>query len=128
MGDRILITVFYDGKCSLCSKEIAYYKKIAPIDTFIWCDITEDSKPLQERGATLEEGLMFLHVEDDHGNKHTKLDAFIIIWRKLPGWHYLAKLVSLPIIKQLVNLAYTLFARYRFKKNGYCEVDFNDKK
>ena len=25
-----LVTVFYDGKCGLCSKEINHYKKIAP--------------------------------------------------------------------------------------------------
>ena len=35
-----MITVFYDGKCSLCSKEIKYYRNIAPVETFYWLDIT----------------------------------------------------------------------------------------
>ena len=29
-GCRGLTTVFYDGKCGLCSKEINHYMKIAP--------------------------------------------------------------------------------------------------
>ena len=32
-----LVTVFYDGKCGLCSKEINHYKKIAPNGKYqIW--------------------------------------------------------------------------------------------
>ena len=29
-NENNLVTVFYDGKCGLCSKEINHYKKIAP--------------------------------------------------------------------------------------------------
>ena len=32
-----LVTVFYDGKCGLCSREINHYKKIAPNGKYqIW--------------------------------------------------------------------------------------------
>lgn len=119
-----MITVYYDGKCSLCSKEIAYYKNLAPSDTFTWCDITIDSKPLLQKGVNLKDGLMFFHVEDDNGIMHTSLDAFIIVWQHLRGWRFLAKIASLPVLKPLANQCYTMFARYRFKKNGYCKVTF----
>ncbi len=119
-----MITVFYDGKCSLCRKEIAYYKKIAPADTFRWCDITLDSNPLTQRGFSLRNGLMFFHVEDDNGTMHTSLDAFIIVWKELRGWRYLAKIASLPGLKPLINRVYKRFAMYRFKKNGHCKVEF----
>ena len=39
-----MITVFYDGKCNLCSKEIKYYKSIAGENVFNWFDIANDPK------------------------------------------------------------------------------------
>ena len=39
----VMITVFYDGKCGLCSKEINHYIKIAPEGIFNWQDITKDN-------------------------------------------------------------------------------------
>jgi predicted DCC family thiol-disulfide oxidoreductase YuxK len=38
-----VITVFYDGKCSLCYSEIEYYKRTGPEAVFEWVDITVDS-------------------------------------------------------------------------------------
>ena len=38
-----MITVFNDGKCNLCSKEIFYYKSIAD-NKFKWIDIAENPK------------------------------------------------------------------------------------
>lgn len=119
-----MITVFYDGKCGLCSKEIAYYKTIAPSEKFTWCDITLDSRPLTRKGVSFRNGLMFFHVEDENGTMHTALDAFIIVWQELRSWRYLAKIVSLPVLKPLMNRCYKIFAKYRFKKNGYCKVKF----
>ncbi|MEC9079196.1 MAG: DCC1-like thiol-disulfide oxidoreductase family protein, partial [Pseudomonadota bacterium] len=31
-----MITVFFDGKCGLCSREIRHYQKIAPAERFCW--------------------------------------------------------------------------------------------
>ena len=41
------IKVFYDGKCGLCSKEINYYKRIAPKNTFEWYDIAKNQNDLK---------------------------------------------------------------------------------
>ena len=38
-----LITVFYDGKCGLCNKEIDHYRKISPVGIFHWQDITKSN-------------------------------------------------------------------------------------
>ncbi|MDF1757489.1 MAG: DUF393 domain-containing protein [Legionellaceae bacterium] len=119
-----MITVFYDGKCSLCRKEITYYKRIAPPEKFIWLDLSEDSNLLTQRNVSLRTGLMFFHAEDKDGKMHTSLDAFILVWKQLRGWQYVAIIVSLPIVKPLMNLIYKLFAKYRFKKNGYCKIKF----
>ena len=55
---------------------------------------------------------------------HTSADAFIIVWKELRGWRYLAKMAYLPVVKPLMNQVYKIFAAYRFKKNGYYRGEF----
>ena len=61
-----MIKVFFDGKCGLCSKEIAYYKRISPKGSFEWKDISESecADELINEGVTIEEGLKSLHAKD----------------------------------------------------------------
>lgn len=117
-----MITVFYDGKCGLCSKEINHYRKIAPQGIFEWQDITEFSDDLKKEGITLSEGLKLLHAKDHSGNMHVGVDAFILIWKQMKRWKILANLVSLPGIKGITNLSYQLFANWRFKKLSHCQL------
>ncbi len=75
-----------------------------------------DSNPLTQRGFSLRNGLMFFHVEDENRIMHTSLDAFIIVWKELRGWRYLAKVASLPVLKPLMNRVYKIFARKYWNK------------
>jgi len=117
-----MITVFYDGKCGLCSKEINHYRQIAPDDIFIWQDITQSSESLEAAGISYEQGLKLLHAKDIEGNFHIGVDAFILIWKQLKRWRLLASLVSLPVIRQLTDMAYRLFAHWCFKRLKHCQL------
>ncbi|MGB0238632.1 MAG: thiol-disulfide oxidoreductase DCC family protein [Cycloclasticus sp.] len=117
-----MITVFYDGKCGLCSKEINHYRKIAPSNIFNWQDITESADELNQEGITLAEGLRLLHAKDNSGQIHVGVDAFILIWKQLSRWCVLAFLVGLPIIRHIANAAYRAFANWRFKKLEHCQL------
>jgi predicted DCC family thiol-disulfide oxidoreductase YuxK len=117
-----MITVFYDGKCGLCSKEINHYRKIAPSNIFNWQDITESADELNQEGITLAEGLRLLHAKDNSGQIHVGVDAFILIWKQLSRWRVLAFLAGLPIIRHIANAAYRAFANWRFKKLEHCQL------
>ena len=117
-----MITVFYDGKCGLCSKEINYYRKIAPQGVFDWQDITACSDSLEKQGVCLAEGLKLLHAKDGNGQMQVGVDAFILIWRQLKRWKVLAMLVALPIIKPMAHFSYQLFANWRFKRLTHCQL------
>ena len=101
-----MITVVYDGKCGLCSKEINHYSKMAPPNIFNWQYITESADELNKEGISLSEGLRLLHAKDEEGLVHVGVDAFILIWKQLRRWRILAFLVGLPIIRQIANTAY----------------------
>lgn len=122
MRSKNMITVFFDGKCGLCSKEINYYRKIAPDGIFIWQDITKSADDLKASGISLSQGLRLLHAKDIDGKFYVGVDAFILIWKQLKRWRLLAIFVSLPIIKQIINFAYKIFANWRFKRLKHCQL------
>ena len=122
MRSKNMITVFFDGKCGLCSKEINYYRKIAPDGIFIWQDITKSADDLKANGISLSQGLKLLHTKDIDGKFYVGVDSFILIWKQLKRWRLLAIFVSLPIIKQIINFAYRIFANRRFKSLKHCQL------
>ena len=117
-----LIKVFYDGKCGLCSKEINYYKKIAPKNTFEWYDIATNKKDLKHIKVSQYDALMYLHVLDNQSNLKIGVDAFISIWSQLKFWNLLSILIKAPLIYSLAKFMYKVFARYRFKKLAHCQI------
>jgi len=116
-----MIIVFFDGKCNLCSKEINYYRKIAPKDVFDWQDINIKGNDFIKTGIKTSDGLKILHVLDNNV-LYVGVDAFIIIWNNLSYWKILGMLVSLPLIKQMVGLAYRVFANWRFSGLEHCII------
>ena len=117
-----MITIYFDGKCSLCSREITYYKRIAPEGLFHWADIARDPSVLQPLNISQADALRRLHGVDEKGRLHVGVDAFILIWRHLSYWRVLGLIVSLPLIRQIAGLAYNKFADYRFLRLDHCQI------
>jgi predicted DCC family thiol-disulfide oxidoreductase YuxK len=117
-----MIDVLYDGKCGLCSKEIAYYRRVAPGGVFNWLDIATDPSPLDAFGISQQQALKRLHARDGQGRWHVGVAAFIVIWRHLPQWRLLAVILSLPGVKQVADGLYNRFADYRFARLTHCQM------
>ena len=117
-----MIEVFFDGKCGLCSKEIAYYQRITPPGIFVWLDIATDESPLAAHQISQADALRYLHVRDAAGNWHIGAAAFLVIWQQLRYWRFLAVLIGLPIIRQIAAMVYNRFADYRFAKLAHCQI------
>ena len=117
-----MITIYFDGKCGLCSREITYYKRIAPEGLFHWSDIAHDPSVLQPLNISQADALRRLHGVDEEGRLHVGVDAFVLIWRKLSYWRALGFIVSLPLIRQIAGWAYNTFAEYRFMRLDHCQI------
>ena len=57
-----MLTVYYDGKCGLCRREIEYYKRVAPADRFVWFDIATDPGSLADLNISQADALRRLHA------------------------------------------------------------------
>ncbi len=123
-----MIKVFYDGSCGLCSREIAYYIKIAPPGRFDWINLAKTPEQFTQLGYSVTDGFRLMHVQDDQGNMGIALDAFFILWQGLGGfWKLLAQVIKFPVINPLARFAYLAFAKRRFNKsNRSCYLNSGD--
>jgi predicted DCC family thiol-disulfide oxidoreductase YuxK len=119
-----VISVFYDGQCGLCRREIEHYRSVAPEGVFDWIDITKAPEQAAAVGIDYLDGLRALHVLSADGRLLTGVESFLAIWKALPRWRLLAALVALPGVHWAARLLYARFADWRFKRLGYgaCEI------
>jgi DNA-binding transcriptional LysR family regulator len=76
------IKVFYDGKCGLCSKEINYYIRIAPINTFDWYDVATKPDDLKKIPSVVYKNIKnsSLNFKNKKTNEETKINTNPVIY------------------------------------------------
>jgi predicted DCC family thiol-disulfide oxidoreductase YuxK len=106
------ITLYFDGLCPLCSREIAYYRSRANGAPVTFVDITDPGFNAASHGIDLSRAHKVLHVK--RGERIlTGVDAAIAIWDAIPGYAWLARLARLPVLYGIMTLGYHVFALLR---------------
>jgi len=107
MTDKQTLTVFYDGSCPLCSREIALYQRQRGAETICWLNVADqDLNEGLPEGISRDQLMQRFHVQSANGNVQTGGDAFLQLWASLPNFRLLAWLFSLPLMRWLVNQTY----------------------
>ncbi len=107
MNDQKSLTVFYDGSCPLCSREIALYRRQRGAETVCWLNVADKNINVKlPEGISRDELMQRFHVQGLDGEIQTGGDAFVQLWRLLPNFRLLAWLCSLPLMGWAVNKAY----------------------
>jgi predicted DCC family thiol-disulfide oxidoreductase YuxK len=115
---RPLLTVYYNGDCTICGPEVAMYQKMAAaaqIDNLVFENITTDSCPTGYQRDTL---LRRIHA-DENGKMLVGVEAFIAMWLRLPKFKYLAYAINWPIMRGMTGQIYNhiiapwLYRRYK---------------
>ena len=114
-ADEPRLTVFYDGACGVCAREINHYRGIDTEGRLALVDISAADFDPAAHGRTLDQFMAELHVLTPEGEFLTGVAAFAAIWDRLPGagFPFLASLVRFPLVSPLADLGYALFARFR---------------
>ena len=107
--------VFYDDKCSICNREIEYYKR-QRIKDIEWIGIHKDQEELNLKNITKDSYLKKMHVIDDNNELKVGVDAFIALWKKHQYLKYLAMIISFYPLKFIATIGYNIFAIIRFKR------------
>ncbi len=113
MKSQNKITVFYDGLCKVCSKEINHYKKQQGADQIEFIDICSDSFDAHALGLDPKKIHKVMHVRRADGSMATRVDAFIEIWKYLPKYRQLVNFANNRVLRVALETGYTLFTVIR---------------
>lgn len=105
------LTIYFDGSCPLCRREIALYRRLRGADRLQWLDVSS-AAPLGA-GLSCEAAMRRFHVRDARGRLYSGGAAFARLWRALPGWRVAGWLFALPPMSWLLELAYRGFLPLR---------------
>lgn len=109
------LTVFYDGACPLCRREISMYEKLKPLQPGQALALLDVSLPgaALPAGLTRADYLARFHVQRSDGVVLSGAAAFVELWSGLPGWRFLAMFARLPGMTPFLELVYRGFLLIR---------------
>lgn len=105
-------TVWYDGECPLCAREIGLYRRLGDPCAISFIDLTVSDAGLTDE-LSREAALARLHVRLPDGRVASGGAAFSALWQQIPGFRWLGRLTALPWLVGPVELLYRLFLRVR---------------
>ena len=107
------LTVFYDGACPLCQREIAYYQQLDQAGRVHWVDVSA-SDAVCPNGYCQVDLLKRFHVQCAQGRLYSGAAGFARMWLELPGlWRYAGQVAMWPPVTALLELGYRAFLPLR---------------
>lgn len=106
-------TIYYDGGCPVCSKEIRAYRKADGAEKLAWVDASDADK--RALGSDLERSVAMakMHVRDESGKLISGAAAFAAIWLRLPRTRWLGRILGTPLVLFFLEPVYRLFLKIR---------------
>ncbi len=114
--DIVKPTVFYDGSCPLCSREIRHYRRLRGAGQIMWVDVSAADASLPH-GLNRESAMARFHVLDAGGEWQTGAYGFAELWSHLPAYRWLSILLQKLRLLPLLNRFYSRFARWRLNRS-----------
>lgn len=104
------LTVYYDGACPVCRREIGFYQKRTG-GAVSYCDVAAEVCPAPD--LRREDALKRFHVRLPDGALVSGAAAFLALWRETPGFRLPARLLSARPVVAALDVAYAWFLTLR---------------
>ncbi|WP_417552585.1 thiol-disulfide oxidoreductase DCC family protein [Marinomonas fungiae] len=109
-----MVTLFYDGHCPLCMKEIALLQRYNTEQRLKLVDIHSEVFDTLYPQIDKQAADRLLHAIDHNGQLLTGLDANVAVWQAV-GKHKWLTVLRWPVIRWFADRGYLLFAKHRHK-------------
>lgn len=103
------VTLYYDGACPVCTREIGVYRRSAGGQALCWVDAASAPADALGPGLDRQAALARLHLRRADGSLVSGAAAFIALWQALPGWAWLGRLLDHRPGQWLMEAGYRLF-------------------
>jgi len=111
------LTVFFDGACPICDREIALMRRLDRRWRLVFCDFSRPDYDTASINISPAELGRVIHARWADGNVITGVEVFPAMWDAV-GLGVLARLSRLSLVEPLVLNAYAWFARNRLWLTG----------
>ena len=125
------INIIYDGKCNVCKLEMDFLAKRDAHKVNVGAPklkLTDIESPTYNKddpangGVSYKEGMMAIHAITADGKVIKGVPVFLLAYEKVNlGW--LFRITTWPIVKQIVEMGYILFAKYRTNLTRGATID-----
>ncbi|QDU54535.1 thiol-disulfide oxidoreductase DCC family protein [Aeoliella mucimassa] len=115
------IEVFYDGLCPLCVREMDMLRRWDRNDRIRFTDITAEGFSATELGIDYQQLMDRIHGRLPDGTIVTGVEVFRYLYGAV-GFRWSVAASRLPIVKQLLNAAYVVFAKNRLRLTRRCDT------
>ncbi|MBY9063665.1 DUF393 domain-containing protein [Sphingomonas yunnanensis] len=102
------VTVWHDGACPLCQREIALMRRLDRRGRIHFVDATAATCPLDRAGM-----LARFHAQEEGGPIVSGAAAFAALWRAIPLLRPLGLVARHPVVLALLERLYLVFLRVR---------------
>jgi predicted DCC family thiol-disulfide oxidoreductase YuxK len=107
--DQTLATVYFDGGCPVCSREIAVYQSQAGADAVSWVDVSRCDASQLGPDLSRADAMARLHLRRADGSLVSGAEAFTSLWRVLPRWSWLGRLLGTAPALVVLEAMYRMF-------------------
>jgi len=107
------LTVYFDGGCPLCTREIDFFRRRPGAEAVSWVDVSAVEGHSVAPGLTREAAMARFHVRRGDGALLSGAAAFAEMWRALPGFRAFGRIAAIWPLTPLLELAYRAFLPVR---------------
>ena len=107
------LTVYYDGACPVCRREIALYQRQPGGESCVWVDASRSAPGTMGADLDPRQALARMHVRRPDGTLVDGAAAFALLWQVFPATRRLGRIASLAPVTWVLEGAYRLFLRLR---------------
>jgi len=112
-SSNTVCTVYFDGACPLCAKEIATYQAWRGADKIAWIDASRCTEADLGNQLDRTQALGRLHARDENGMLVSGAAAFLVMWRQLPALKWITPYLERPWMIALLDHLYHVFLKCR---------------
>ena len=105
-------TVYFDGACPLCRREITHYRSQGGAEAVAWVDVAACDLAVLG-GLSRDAALARLHVRQADGSLVSGAAVFVAIWKRLPAYGWLAGIAARGPMLKIMDAAYSGFLHLR---------------